>query len=282
MPRRRMLDPSFTEDIEVGQLTRDERCFLIGCLRNADDEGRLKGNRAFLKAEIFMYDDDIDLKRMQEIKESTLKKAEHWRPENIWRLAIYQNGEQEYLYFPNWADMEKPSHPTPSKLPAPPSSILPKPPEVHSNSSRASPEERTKTSGETPPQSSLGQSSLVEFSTVKSSAVQEDFTKFLYSEKDLTDFLNSTLERYLPRGPTWALEVLKKLWEQALGEPMKQTIFELTLKAVKEYPVSVLARAYAKAVKYRGGKYGSWKYLDKILKEEMGKASISTERNKPP
>lgn len=45
MPRRRMLDPSFFEDTDVARLTRDERPFLLGCIRNADDEGRLKSRQ---------------------------------------------------------------------------------------------------------------------------------------------------------------------------------------------------------------------------------------------
>ncbi|MBA7689148.1 hypothetical protein ES703_97650 [subsurface metagenome] len=119
MPRRRLLDPSFTDDTEVAQLTRDERLFLVGCLRNADDEGRLLGHPAYLKSDIFMYDEDIDLKRMKVIRDSTLEKMGSWRADNIWHVRLYQNSGIDYLYFPNWYGMEKPSHPTASKLPAP-------------------------------------------------------------------------------------------------------------------------------------------------------------------
>ncbi|GAI25661.1 unnamed protein product, partial [marine sediment metagenome] len=57
--------------------------------------------------------------------------------------------------------------------------------------------------------------------------------------------------------------------------------FALTLDAAKKYPPDVLAMAYVKAVKYRGGKYSSWKYLDKILKEKMEKKSHGKERGPP-
>ena len=268
MPRRRMLDPSFTEDIEVAQLTRDERLFLIGCLRNADDDGRLRGNPAFLKAEIFMYDDDIDLKRMLVIRDSTLKKMESWRPANIWRLSLYQNSSQDYIYFPNWGDMEKPSHPTESKLPAPPTEPQRKPPAEHTPPSGEPLEEHTKASRETPPQSSQ-----VKYSVVKSSGVQEDFTEYIDSGRDLTDFLIETLEKYAPRGPTWLTAVLTKVWEQGVGTKMPQPLFAFTFDAVKEYPIPVLGRAFSKAVKYKGGKHQSHKYLVKILKEESEKAS---------
>lgn len=266
MPRRRMLDPSFFDDTDIAKLSRDERLFLLGCIRNADDDGRLNGHPAYLKAEIFMYDDDIDLEKIRQIKDSSLEKMETWQQDNLWQLVPYQNADHDYLYFPKWSQQQKPSHPTPSKLPEPPQ--LP-------NSSRVTPEPVQSNTGVTPSQSSLGQSSLVKDSIVQSSGVQEDFTKFLDSEKDLTDFLTQTLTKYMPRGPTWEVEVLNRLWKQALGEPMKQAVFALTLEAAKKYPPAVLARAYTKAVKYHGGKYGSWKYLDKILKEQM-------EKEKPP
>ena len=79
----------------------------------------------------------------------------------------------------------------------------------------------------------------------------------------------------MPRGPAWLVEVLQQLWVQALGNRMKASALEITLMAVKEYPPPVLARAYARAVKYKGGKYDTAKYLSQILKEKA-------EKEKPP
>lgn len=276
MPRRRMLDPSFFDDTYVAKLTRDERLFLLGCIRNSDDEGRLKGHPAYLKAEIFMYDTDIDLEKIGEIKAITLTKMQTWPSDNTWRLVQYQNSGDSYLHFPHWLTQQKPSHPSPSKLPAP------VPPEPLTKSTRDAQEAITKDSRATPPQSSLGQSSLGQSSLGKVSlgqvsGVEEDFTKYLDSEKDLTDFLTMTLTNYMPRGPTWAVEVLCKLWRQCVGQEMNQAVFGLTARVVKEYSVPVRARSYVKAVRYRGGKRGSPKYLDKILKEQAAK-----EANKGP
>lgn len=266
MPRRRMLDPSFTEDVEVAQLSMVERCFLIGCLRNSDDDGRLLGNTAYLKASIFMYDGDIDLERMAQIRDAAMEKMEKWRSTNVWRLVAYQNGEQEYIHFPNWSEMEKPSHPTASKLPPPPGEPQAAA-EPRAEPSSAPPEILPKASGETPPQSSIGQSSLVKYSIV-----EEDFKSYIDSGSDLTDFLTVTLEKYRPRGPVWMASVLQKLWQQGVGGKMPQPLLSLTLEAVKEHSSEVLGRAYAKAVKYKGGKHQSHKYLSKILREEAEKA----------
>ena len=264
MPRRRMISPEFWTDRKIGYLTRDERGFIVGCIGQADDEGRLQADPAFLKAEIYKYDDDLDSAAVNELRDSCLTKMKTWPSNHPYLMAIYINSDEEYIFFPNWDDIQKPSHPTKSKLPAPPPELLP----IFSSASRETIE---RPSRETPSQSSLGQSSLGKVSLGQSSAVQEDFTKFLDSEKDLTDFLTTTLEKYMPRGPAWGVEVLNILWKQALGEPMDQLVFDVTLDAVKKYPPAVLARGYAKAVKYQGGKYSSWKYLEKILKEKMEK-----------
>ncbi len=264
MPRRRMISPEFWTDRKIGYLTRDERGFIVGCIGQADDEGRLQADPAFLKAEIYKYDDDLDSAAVKELRDSCLAKMKTWPTNHPYLITSYVNSDEEYIFFSNWDDIQKPSHPTKSKLPAPPLELLPL-------FSSATPEIVVPPSRESPSQSSLGQSSLGKVSVVKSSAVQEDFTKFLDSEKDLTDFLTTTLEKYMPRGPTWAVEVLQQLWTQALGKRLGGTALELTLKVVKMYPVPVLARAYVKAVKYQGGKYDTAKYLDKILKEQMEK-----------
>lgn len=273
MPRRRMIDPEFWDNTEVAKLTRDERLLLLGCLNNADDDGRLKAHPAYLKAAIFMYDNDPDPTRIDKLKQSMLKKMANWRKDNPWCLQPYQNSGENYLHFPSWFEHQKPSHPAKSKLPAPPIELSRATHPSGQKETRPTPAAHQKESRATPSQSSLGQSSQGEVSIGQVSAVQEDFTKFLDSEKDLTDFLTKTLEKYLPRGPSWLVGVLNKLWEQALGKSMKDPEFTLTLDAVRKYPSAVLARAYVKAIKYSEGKHSPARYLDKILKEKMEKES---------
>jgi len=273
-----MLDPSFTDDTEVAQLTRDERLFLVGCLRNADDEGRLNGHIVFLKSQIFMYDDDIDLKRMQEIKESTLKKMEGWHPDNIWCLHAYQNSGQDYIYFSNWYEFNKPSHPSPSKLPAP----------SDTNSSGIAQEEIQKPSGNKqegfPKPSALGQVSQSQVSLSKVRGVQEDFTKFLDSEKDLTDFLTTTMTKHMSAGRAraspgheaavaaqWGMPVIEKFWTQAVGSKLPGTVWQGAYSALQKYPVDIMAKVFVKASRYQGGKHKSWKYFQAIIDEEMEK-----------
>jgi len=346
MPRRRMIDPDFWKDHYIATLTRDERLFLLGCMNNADDEGRLEGHPAYLKAAVFMYDDDITSNKVSEILEATLIKMAKWPESNPWRLERYQNSSADYLYFPLWYEHQAPSHPQPSRLPTPPSG--PSLTEPFTDQTRQEIYERdnytcqycgadlstnprtlsidhiiplTKkgthqktnlvtackscnlkkknktleearmalipgckvnpmvslkvipTSNTLLTQDSLGQSrsDQVKDSLGQSREVLEDFRPFLDSEKDLTDFLATTLKRYLPRGAQWTLEVLKKFWLQVVGKPLPDVVYEVCFKAIKEHPPPVLARAFVKAAKYKGGKYDSRKYLAKILEEQAGK-----------
>lgn len=258
MPRRRMIDPDLWNDSRVKRLSPTERLLFVGMISYADDEGRLLADPAFLRSKIFPYD-DFTLEDITSMRDHILETNPN--------LQLYQNAGEDYLYFRKWPRYQKPSHPQPSKLP--------KPTELQERVPEPIPESDQPETGTIPSQVRSGQSSLGEVRVGKVRAVLEDFTEFLDSEKDLTDFLTTTLTKYLPRGPTAAVDVLYKLWEQAMGQTMPQTIFELTFDAVRKYPVPVLARSYAKLVKYKGGKTGSWKYLDKILKEQM-------EKEKPP
>lgn len=272
MPRRRLLDPSFTDDSEVAQLTRDERLFLVGCLRNADDEGRLSGHRVYLKSGIFMYDEDIDLERMQEIKESVLEKMNSWHCDNVWLLLLYQNSHLEYLYFPNWFAFNKPSHPTPSKIPVPPprASSSGEVPEVLPSPSREAPEAL-------PSPSDLSQVKSGQERAGKVREIQIDFKNHFQSQSDLTDFMTTKLTESISAArqagaheEQWAIAVLDEFWKQAVGK-MKSEIFMGGLEALKKYPVPVVARAFVKAGRYQGGKHQKWKYIQTIIDEEMGK-----------
>lgn len=294
MPRRRMLDPSFFDDPNIATLTMEERLFLIGCIRNSDDEGRLKGHPAYLKAEIFMYDDSIDLERMKRIKESALRKMEDWPEDNLWKLAAYKNHGSDYLCFLNWYEQQRPSHPSPSKLPAPPEGISRKPQEVVQKSSRDSLATLPKDSRLG--QSSQGQYSLGQYSQVK---IQEDFRKFSKNSADLTDFLTRTMKKYIALGRERMLAasgtglgggggpgelppdketfnraqmgilVIEEFWKQLVGTNLPSTLWHGAHEALKQHPIEVLARAFVKAGPYQGGKHKSWKYLQKIIDEEL-------------
>lgn len=282
MPRRRMLDPSFTEDTEVAQLTRDERLFLVGCLRNADDEGRLIGNAAYLKAEIFMYDDDIDLKYMQKIRNSVLEKIKKWRQDNIWRLSLYQNSGIEYLHFPNWYGMEKPSHPTPSKLPIPSDmgsassttqEINPKVSgearEEISKSSEQSPEEIEKVSGAIPPQSSQGKNSLV-----KSSRVNTPLLRKGARTKQVDPIVNeifTEIRTYLGFPDRVQKDPIPNYGKE--GQAIKRML-------TRGFTREEVTACWKQKVDARGGEFVSMTWVNEDIGKKGGKAGEQRQRQK--
>jgi len=265
MPRRRMISPNIWKDPDFAKLNDPEKVLLIGIISNSDDEGRIIATPEALKADIFPYDHKKTASVVKKLRDSVVGKMKN--------VCLYTNNEVEYICLLRWKRYQKPKHFKPSILPKPP--IEPYPEEETSGETLGETRSPSSSPPTSPPSSrpSLGQSSLGKVRLGKDSEVQQDFTKFLDSEKDLIDCLTTTLQNYLPRGPAWAVEVLQQFWVQALGDRMKGATLELTLNAVRTYPAPVLAKAYAKAVKYRGGKYNTAKYLEKILKEKMEKES---------
>jgi hypothetical protein len=78
-------------------LSQTARLLYIGTISIADDDGRLRGNPAYLKGQIFPYDDitsDEVLKFRDEIVTAAL-------------LICYKVDNYEYLEHPNWTEYQK-------------------------------------------------------------------------------------------------------------------------------------------------------------------------------
>lgn len=111
MARRRWIDPSFWDDLAIAKLKPIERLFFIGCFSNADDEGRLIGNPAYLRATIFKYD-DMSLEEVTEIRDHAVAMTTN--------LILYHANDEEYLAFRMWSKHQKPNYPKVSQHPVPP------------------------------------------------------------------------------------------------------------------------------------------------------------------
>jgi hypothetical protein len=61
MPRIRTVKPEFWEDELLGVMPRDARLLFIATFNMADDEGLLRWTPAYVKAQAFMYDDDLTI-----------------------------------------------------------------------------------------------------------------------------------------------------------------------------------------------------------------------------
>jgi|GEM_PF-3373254 len=111
MARQRFIHPEIWEDPEIGKMQPTERLFFIGCFSNADDEGRLLGNPAFLRSAIFKYD-DFSADQVREMRDRVIDACKN--------LVLYVIDDVEYLAFLKWSAYQKPKYPKQSKLPPPP------------------------------------------------------------------------------------------------------------------------------------------------------------------
>lgn len=247
-----MIGPDFWTDSRIKKLSPVERLFFLGLVSHADDEGRISADPAYLRSIIFPYD-DYNLDEIKAMRNTIVESNPN--------VHLYTNSEEEYLYFQKWTRYQKPSHPQASKLPSPPKlqESLPEP----------VPEEVPPVSGTIPSQVRSGESSLGKVRLDQVRGVQEDFTEFLHSEKDLTDFMTTTLTEYMPRGPTQVMPVIQKLWLQATGKEMGGEVFQAVYSSLQKYPIPVLAKSLVKAVKYSEGKTKPAKYISTIFEKQM-------------
>lgn len=108
MARIRSIRPEFWEDPVIGRLSRDARLTYIGLWNIADDEGRLRWNLKKIEADLYSFDQDVDI--------------DAWLEEllDAGRIERYEVDGEEFLWIPTFKAYQKPNRPTGSKLPEPP------------------------------------------------------------------------------------------------------------------------------------------------------------------
>jgi hypothetical protein len=109
---RRWLDPAFFTDEKIAKrATVPERLLAAAMIANQDDDGRLRGDPAYLRSIAFMYDDYS----LEEVKVM----RDHLGQINP-NIIIYQNGEDDYIQLKRYRRYQKPRYYHPSKFPPPP------------------------------------------------------------------------------------------------------------------------------------------------------------------
>jgi len=108
-----MIDPDFWTDSKLGKANRDERLLFIGLFSNADDEGRIMAEPAYLKSIIFPYDDDITSSHVKEMRDHLAQINRN--------VTLYENSGEPYIQLQKWSTHQKPRYPKPSRFPPPPS-----------------------------------------------------------------------------------------------------------------------------------------------------------------
>lgn len=111
MARRRLIDPSMWQSGHFKRLGLRQRLLWIGVVTLADDEGKLKGEAAVIRAGIFPFDDGVSAKVVEEDLQTLQKEG---------LIERYTVSGDLYIRIGKWAKYQKPSHPSPSKIPDPP------------------------------------------------------------------------------------------------------------------------------------------------------------------
>lgn len=109
---RRWLDPEFFTDEKMKKATVPERLLAAAIIANQDDDGRLRGDPAYLRAKAFLYD-DYSLEEVQLMRD-------HLSEVNP-NIIVYENAGEAYIQLKRYKRYQRPRYYHPSKLPAPPS-----------------------------------------------------------------------------------------------------------------------------------------------------------------
>ena len=110
MARKRMIDPGIWTSEDFANLSMLARLVWVGLISNADDEGRGKANTAYLKSQLFPYDDELSLKKI----DSALKEIE-----KTMSIEFYEIEGKKYYQLTKWQKFQTINRPTPSQIPKP-------------------------------------------------------------------------------------------------------------------------------------------------------------------
>lgn len=106
---RRMIDDSMWSNEQFAEMPLGARLLQIGIINHADDQGRVKANPAYLRAQIFPYD-DIDAATVQVWLELIAEND---------TIILYQVNGKQYIQLINWWRYQSLQYAQPSMYPRP-------------------------------------------------------------------------------------------------------------------------------------------------------------------
>lgn len=111
MPRIRTIKPEFPDDETLGAVSRDARLTFVLVWTRCDDHGRFRAAPAYLRAQLFPYDEDL-----------TLQTVAGWVDElaRVGRLNLYEVDGQRYGEVVNWAKHQRIDNAGKELVPPPP------------------------------------------------------------------------------------------------------------------------------------------------------------------
>ena len=114
MPRSRLIRPEFWSDEKLASVSRESRLTYAGLWGTSDDYGVTKGNAAWLKSQIFPYDEDLKITKFTE----WLSELEGLR-----RIIPFTKDGEKYYYIPKFIEHQKVDKPSKNRNPLPPEDI---------------------------------------------------------------------------------------------------------------------------------------------------------------
>jgi len=90
--QKRMVYAKMFQSEQFGSLSLAARNLFVGCIVNGDSEGRLKAHPAYLRSQIFPYDNFSDEEIMGMIGEMLRQKI----------IVFYEKENRKYFFHPNW------------------------------------------------------------------------------------------------------------------------------------------------------------------------------------
>ena len=106
---RRMIDDSMWSNERFAEMPMGARLLQIGIINHADDQGRMKANPIYLRAQVFPYD-DVSPKQIQEWL--TLMATND-------TIILYEVDGRAYLQLTNWWKYQSLQYAQPSQFPRP-------------------------------------------------------------------------------------------------------------------------------------------------------------------
>jgi hypothetical protein len=108
---RRWLDPGFFTDEKLKRATVPERLLAAAIIAHQDDDGRLRGDPAYLRAIAFLYD-NYTLDEVKAMRNHLTKVNPN--------IMVYEHTGDEYIQLRHHKRYQNPRYYHPSKLPSPP------------------------------------------------------------------------------------------------------------------------------------------------------------------
>lgn len=95
--QRRMIYTKIWTSEQFGKLSDRAKLLFIGSITLADDDGRLRGNPAYLRGQVFPYDENMAVSEVLRLRNEVEKSG---------LISVYSIDGCEYIQHPKWTDYQ--------------------------------------------------------------------------------------------------------------------------------------------------------------------------------